>query len=97
MAKAMVSRSDGEGAALPTIDADRHELARTANYEVQMLAITLRDLIESCDVGSEISVIARGILTRISDLSDVVYESVINDDNDREDVSWLASKVGAAL
>jgi hypothetical protein len=80
--------------ALPTVDEARHELARTANFEVQVLAVTLRKLIEANDPGAEIAVVSRGILTRISDLSEVVFDAVINDDEDRDDVPSLVKKAG---
>lgn len=82
---------------LPTVDAARHRLACSANFEVQALADTLRKLIETSDAGAEISVISRGILTRISDLSDVVFDAVLNDDDERADVPTLAKKAGADL
>jgi hypothetical protein len=84
-------------ASIPTIDAARHELARTANYEVQALALTLRKFIETNDPGAEIAVVARGILTRISDLSDVVFDAVINDDDSRDDVPALVKKAGTDM
>jgi hypothetical protein len=79
---------------IPTLDAARHEIARDATYEAQVLALTLRKLIEQHDTGAEIAAAARGILTRISDLSDIVYEAVVNDDNDREDIRSLQRKLG---
>lgn len=79
---------------LPTMDVPRHDIARDATYEVQVLAITLRKVIEETDPGAEIAAAARGILTRISDLSDILYEAVINDDKDREDIPTLRRKMG---
>jgi hypothetical protein len=89
--------SDSTGG-LPTVDAARHELARTATFEVQVLAQTLRTFIEGHDPGAEIAVVARGILTRICDLSDIVFESVINNDVDRDnDVPSLARQLGTDM
>jgi hypothetical protein len=82
---------------LPTVDPARHELARTANYEVQALALTLRKFIEANDPGAEIAVVSRGILTRISDLSEVVFDAVINDDDNRDDVATLVKKAGTDM
>jgi hypothetical protein len=84
-------------ASIPTIDAARHELARTANYEVQALALALRKFIEENDPGAEIAVVSRGILTRISDLSEVVFDAIINDDEDRDDVPNLVKKAGTDM
>ena len=82
---------------LPTVDAARHELARTANYEIQVLALMLKKAIEKDDHGAEIAVVSRGILARISDLSDVVFDAVINDDDERADVSALVKKAGTDM
>ena len=67
------TKDDNEGtnmpaSTLPTVDAARLELARSANYEVQVLAETLRKFIDENEPSSEIAVVSRGILTRISDL-----------------------------
>jgi hypothetical protein len=79
---------------LPTMDVPRHDIASRATYEVQILALTLRDVIEETDTSAEIEAAARGILTRISDLSDILFEAVINDDEGREDIPTLRRKMG---
>ncbi len=50
----------------------RTELARVACYEIQLLARAAQRYIESEDEGDKISPVTRGMLLRISDLSDAI-------------------------
>lgn len=75
----------------------RLEIGRAANYEIQMLATLLADRVATNCPDAEISAIARGILKRISDLSDIVYESFINDESERESVGALQRHLGQRL
>lgn len=72
----------------------RHELAFSANFEVQLLANTLRELIVKNNPGAEIATTSRGILKRISDLSDIVFEAVFQDEKEREPTEDLLRKLG---
>lgn len=73
---------------------ERHELGFDANFEVQVLANTLRDLINRHDPGAEIATAARGILMRIHDLSDIVFEAVFQDEDQRATMDVLRRQLG---
>jgi hypothetical protein len=78
----------------PTEAQAMREIALDANFEVLQLAKVLRKLIEDRDAGAEIATVARGILTRIGDLSDIVFEAVLKEGDDREDLPTLRRKMG---
>jgi hypothetical protein len=79
---------------LRTIDAARHSITRDATFEVQILADTLRTHVEqNCD-DANVATAVRGILTRISDLSNIIYEAAVCDETERQDVTSLCKKLG---
>jgi hypothetical protein len=75
-------------------DALRFEIGRSANFEVEQMAGALMKIVSDHDDGSELSVIARGMLMRISNLSDIVFEAVFQDESERDSVSDLQRKLG---
>lgn len=79
---------------VPAIDATRHSIAQDATFEIQALALKLRSVLEGCFSEGQTEAIARGVLTRISDLSDIIFESVIQDEEDRESANSLMKKLG---
>ncbi len=79
------------------LSAERHELARDASYELGLLADLLRKQVERNNSGGELEPVARGILSRILVLNDVVFESVIQDLDDAEPVGELQAKLGVKV
>lgn len=79
---------------LPTMDAERHAIASDATYEVQVLALMLRRFLEKEQGGADLVAAGRGILTRIADLSDILFEAVIQEDAERHSVQDLRRKLG---
>jgi hypothetical protein len=55
-------------------------IARDANFEVYQLAVFLRDALASCPVTWEGDRAVRGICQRLTELSNIVYESYLVDD-----------------
>jgi hypothetical protein len=72
----------------------RIRLASSANYEVMLLSDLLLRHVAANDPGAEIAAIARGVLTRIHTLSDIIFEAVIQDGAEREDLDTLQRKLG---
>lgn len=72
----------------------RRSIGTTANHEVQLLADMLAERIAAQDGGSEIALIARGVLMRIHDLSDIVFEALIQDEGEHEPIDSLQRKLG---
>jgi hypothetical protein len=74
--------------------AARQEVGRSAAFEVQVLSEMLREHIVANDPGAETAVMARGVLKRISDLSDIMFEAVFQDEAEREDLETLERRLG---
>lgn len=79
---------------LPTMDAERHSIASDATYEVQVLALMLRSFLVKEQGGADLVAAGRGILTRIADLSDILFEAVIQEDTERHSTEDLRRKLG---
>lgn len=62
------------------------EVGRDANFEIRCLASELRKLIDASRVGAEGAAVARGMLRRVADLSDIVFEAFVQDDSDGRDL-----------
>ncbi|MBL0420505.1 hypothetical protein JI739_09145 [Ramlibacter sp. AW1] len=75
----------------------RRSIAFSANYEVLLLARTLTKVIEDDDRGSELATVARGMLRRIQDLSEIVYEAALATGDDRRPTRELQSALGGEV
>lgn len=86
----------GTGQKPTLVDETRIEIAAEAIYETQVLALMLRSVIgrEKVAVAAEVAAAARGILTRISDLSDILFEAVIQEHGERHSIQELRRKLG---
>jgi hypothetical protein len=72
----------------------RKDVCQSATYEVQLLAEMLREKIAAYDPGAEVATLARGVLKRISELSDIIFEAVIQDESERASVDELQRRLG---
>ena len=65
------------------LHADRVKLAMDANFEVFQLARAARKMVAGANIIWEEDRAVRGMLTRIAELSDLVYEAVFTDENNK--------------
>lgn len=69
------------------------EVARQATHEVHQLASFLRASVVKGAVGSDGDLAVRGICTRLMMLSDIVFESILADDQ-LADLGQLSCRLG---
>ncbi|MBL0420506.1 hypothetical protein JI739_09150 [Ramlibacter sp. AW1] len=69
------------------------DVGREANFEIRCLARALWTVIERSDTGSEDTVIARGMLRRVAELSELVHEAFVQDDDDERSLKEAASRL----
>ena len=62
------------------------EVGRDANFEIRCLAVELRKLTDSSNTGAGEAAVARGMLRRVVELSDIVFDAFVQDDNDGRDL-----------
>jgi len=71
-----------------TIKESRHNLAREANHEAVAIVGLLKTKLTGLDVSLEDLMLMRGLAQRLDLLTDVIYDTVINDDEiDEGDIS----------
>lgn len=84
--------------AAPTHDqALRREIARVACFEVQILSRMLSDYIEKNDSSGENAPAMRSGLSRLSKLSDIIFETAIAEEPNEPDEDMLSALGGRDL
>jgi hypothetical protein len=84
--------------AISMVDEARWELAQGANIEIGLLAgLLMSEVMDAQRQDFELRIIARGLLKRIADLSEIANEALfLADQDDREDAEALERRLGAA-
>lgn len=62
-----------------TISKARHEIAREANHEAAAILVLLKDRFKCLDQGEDTRLLIRGLVLRLADLNDIIFEAAIND------------------
>jgi hypothetical protein len=83
--------------AIDLVDEARWELAHSANIEVGLLAgHLLAEIMDGQRDAFELRIIARGLLKRIADLSEITSEALfLGNQEEREEVETLERRLGA--
>ncbi|MET3498165.1 hypothetical protein [Variovorax boronicumulans] len=72
-------------------------MARSATEEITLLSQMLRTHIADNSTDVEISLLSRGILTRIEALANVAWSAVMRSDEDPEDEATLLRELGGRI
>lgn len=69
----------------------RREIARVACFEVDKLAMMLHAYIEANDSDGETAPVMRSGLMRLSDLSNIIYDAIICNEQDEPDNALISA------